>query len=195
MWRFHRIYVDGIQHNFTLKLYCSSSLVTRKFFPAVKRHPLVKTLYNFDMLKGLLVARSDSYDIKDDHDSTWPMPIKEIWPYYIHGVSRAWLTMVQSYYQKALVSEEIKDPTELDFWSKIDLYGLVADAIEEDWGRHAKHAMFHHANLLFGNKWIRGWYLPGSVIISEKRNWLMKKIFGSHKPRRKDNFTFMSIRF
>ncbi|MHA2210819.1 MAG: hypothetical protein ACXABV_16825 [Candidatus Thorarchaeota archaeon] len=171
-WRFHRMQIrvkEGSvypQHHFKLKLYCSSEFFRHIVMGYMKKHPVLKELKKENLLLRTEMVRSDSYDIKDDYDEKWPMEIKESWPLFICGVSSMWLLMVTGLYAKELVLQKIPDPSELDVWKRFDIYKAVSDKLEDIWRDWAYHSVIHHANAVFGYKWVHMYVPPERMVVS-----------------------------
>jgi len=95
--------------------------------------------------------------IGTDNDSTWPLIIKEAWPYYANGMSKAWLTMVDDCVKEVcrnnfieyplLPFDALKKESRLD---RIMLYNNVSKRMGGLWMDYGKHAFFHHISVLFG---------------------------------------------
>lgn len=156
VYRFHRTFNQAEKsHPFRLKLYGPLSLGSA-VGEYIQRHGLyqeVKALGLLELMENEDIACqavNGETQMKDDNDSSWPDEIKEVWPCYIHGVSRAWLGLVRLFADK----EKEKVP-HVTFKQKIDLYTKVNGLVAERWISCGCPAMLHHLNAVFGYKHIQ----------------------------------------
>ena len=156
LWRFQRSFrPNKAWHPFTFKFYGPRSLV-----PEINKLIQSNEVYRMMKEEGLLElnddkdvacrALTDCPAVKDDNDPNWSDEIKEIWPYYIHGVSQAWLRLIEVFTEQV----EGQMPRS-SFKEKIDFHDTVNKRIEEQWTKHGQHAMLHHLNAVFGYKYIK----------------------------------------
>lgn len=175
LWRFHRLYIEkgeGAQNSFRFKIYGDTSL-KESLLLKLSENPLVKELKKKRLLQKLEVDFSDGYRIRDDHDVNYPLLMKEIWPYYINGVSIAWLKAIQHHCR-------FPNLMKADFWTRLDHYAKVIELIEDDWLLYARPAFFHHANALFGYKYTNCLFGKGKVIEKKDRKFL-PDLLGKYK--------------
>lgn len=174
-WRFHRMQTKSMvgevvpQHSFTFKVYCGIDTF-KGIRDRIRKHNLVNVLKSKKLLIRVDFARTDGCSLKDDHDSQWPVELKEIWPFYICGLSQAWLGMVRSYYAKVMIEENTcKGFNEKSFNHKLEIYKEVASSVFSIWRRWGVHSFFHHSNALFGYKWMGVKIPPGRIVAYEYR--------------------------
>jgi hypothetical protein len=164
VWRFHRTFKPGKEfHPFRFKFYTSDG-VEQKITQCVQATALYQELKGL----GLLYLKpgedvtceklSKEISVKDDNDPNWSEEMKEIWPYYIHGVSRAWLKIIQ------VITNKEKDLPRTSFREEIGFYERVNSDIECEWVKWGHHAMLHHLNAVFGYKHIDILCAQGDII-------------------------------
>lgn len=207
LWRFHRMqltHFDRInniapQHHFKLKLYCTTEFFKEKAMPWFALDPVVESLQNEGLLLDVRAARTDGDSAKDDHDQKWPPQVREWWPYYIHGVSRAWLTAVLSSAEKLGVQCPYSSESE-DVWKRMRVYRAIAEDVAEPWKRWAPHAIIHHANAVWGYQWVNVIYSPRQVVLYEGRKpglyyRIRKWLRLTNWIKRRPNWLYGEIRF
>ena len=153
LWRFHRWFKPPKLHWFRLKIYMDKDLRS-KITEMVQPHPLYQDMKKMDLLEfdknnDISCVSSDGPNVKDDRDPDRPEEIDEIWPYYICGVSRAWLKLIEI----SITKIKNKMPNG-NFEDKLKLYQSVNKHIEKMWVEWGGHAMLHHLNAVFGYKHI-----------------------------------------
>ncbi|MCK4788025.1 MAG: hypothetical protein KAV87_30005 [Desulfobacteraceae bacterium] len=164
VWRFHRSFHSAKDsHPFRLKFYAVDGMQS-KITKYVKSHTLYQKLKKEDLLylkpgKDVICEKlTTDTAIKDDNDPQWSDEIKEIWPYYIHGVSRAWLRMIQVFADKE------KSLPQSSFEENLDFYDRINRLIEQQWVKWGLHAMLHHLNAVFGYKHIDVHCVRGDIM-------------------------------
>jgi hypothetical protein len=154
VWRFHRVFnPQNDCHYCRLKFYGKQALDT-PITSYLSSHALYQEIKALDLLKlgqdeNITCVALNEPNLKDDCDPNWSEEIKEVWPYYIHGASRAWLKMIEIFAERE--SQTLPYST---FEEKITLYTRVNQLVEEKWVGEGKHAMLHHLNAVFGYKFI-----------------------------------------
>ena len=161
LFRFHRMFVpvdratkttEAVNH-LKLKFMC-----TPQQFIQVKKiyfkNLWVKSLTKKKLLKSEVEESTDSCEmVGSDHDQNWHPYMKEVWPYYIHGVSIAWMRLVNLIYKEVVLEhyfsdKVIKDPENLK--DNLNLYEWVRGGVLGVWQSNAAHAFFHHTGGIFG---------------------------------------------
>jgi hypothetical protein len=77
--------------------------------------------------------------------------MQNTWPYYIMGVSRMWLAMVDQ------VSRESGMAAEATLGETLEHYARVNDAITHIWQQEGYHALLHHLNAIYGYEALVYW--------------------------------------
>ena len=147
LWRFHRRSAeDDIGHQFSFLFYTiatEADLIYRRMLEG----PLLARMMTDQLVREVLIDNvhdNTRPDIGDTSDSNWSPVMQVAWPYYIMGVSRMWLEMINQF------SVEIgtTDPTRLD--SLITHYTTVNAEVTKTWQEEAYHALLHHLNAIYG---------------------------------------------
>lgn len=145
LWRFHRRAArDAAGHQFSFLFYARASVASR-IFDALRVSPTLRRI------EGVGWVVSNSYDdlagntrvnVGDTSDAQWSEPVRNSWPYYIMGVSRMWLELIEE------VAGPVPDgltPVQLD-----ERYRDAGARIDVIWAQEGGHAFLHHLNALFG---------------------------------------------
>ena len=149
LWRFHRRAMpDAVGHQFSFAFY-SSPQIAKDVFEEIAS----STLLEKAKVHGFITA--EIYDdttiltrpaISDTSDGDWSTITQKAWPYYIMGVSRMWLTMIDDIIKdNPPPAENIKSINDL-----IDYYNEVNEVVKTLWRDEAQHAFLHHLNAIFG---------------------------------------------
>lgn len=158
LWRFHRRAArDGAGHQFSFIFYTglqSARLITDD----IRNDALVAALMRSGSVRRILYADPRSIDkpqIADTSDPAWPAAVQQAWPYFIDGVSRSWLELVDQTAQRIRPAVDDMSVSVLqEYYRKIDM------AVQETWEIEGRHAYLHHLNAIFG-------YAP--VVVYEKK--------------------------
>jgi hypothetical protein len=157
LWRFHRRSADDATgHQFSFLYYASASASDR-IKGRIMDDPLLQQLRATHVIKKVLteeIDRDGSSAVGDTSDSHWSVVMQDNWPYYIMGVSRMWLGMIDQVSRKIGVADR---PTVEQL---LDHYGKVNTQITHIWQQEGYHALLHHLNAIYG-------YVP--MIYWEKR--------------------------
>jgi len=155
-WRLHRMFIKKKTNEFKFKFYCS-----KWTFNFIRN----KVLSNYSMqelLNKRIIKRVEYYkypygtnEIGSDNDISWDYFIKEIWPYYICGVSKSWVYMIHKIFDKVKKENYLNNCHLYPLENRLKYYEKVKNEIEWSWINYGNHAFFHHANALFGYKKIR----------------------------------------
>ncbi|HSO21086.1 MAG TPA: hypothetical protein VLT88_16585 [Desulfosarcina sp.] len=144
LWRFHRRSADdGAGHQFSLIFYASAQTadeINRK----VAADTLLEALLRAGVIDAVItddVGRNDRPQVGDTSDASWSPVMQRTWPYYIMGVSRMWLAMIEA------LSGEVGTAGDVDLQ---DHYREVNRRLTYIWQHEGQHALLHHLNAVFG---------------------------------------------
>ena len=84
-------------------------------------------------------------DIEDTSDSNWSPLLQQSWPYFIMGVSRLWVDLIDRI--AVDFSARLDQASTQD---KLEIYKEINDIVTGIWQVEGKHAFLHHLNALFG---------------------------------------------
>jgi hypothetical protein len=152
LWRFHRrAGEDAAGHKFSFIFY-STRHTAAAIYQAVKHNRTVKDLLASDWIERLSftdIEAAPKTAIEATSDKAWPLELQKSWPYFIMGVSRAWLDLVSQFAHQ----ERAKRPqngASPDVDDLVALYAKVHDQVNDIWQQQGGHAFLHHLNALFG---------------------------------------------
>jgi hypothetical protein len=148
LWRFHRRALrDRAGHQFSFIFYTSRE-TAQEIYDAIRSsrvldeliaaHLVVDTIYD-DTTAAL---RSDLGATSDPH---WSPEIKRTWPFYIMGVSRMWVNLIDEVSKKTIKERDLSNLDDLQ-----EDYRKVNEVIEQQWRQEGRHAFLHHLNAIFG---------------------------------------------
>jgi hypothetical protein len=148
LWRFHRRALkDQTGHQFSFIFYASRE-TAQEIYDAIRSsrlldqliaaHLVVDTIYD-DTTDDLLT------DLGATSDPHWSPEIKRTWPFYIMGVSRMWVNLID-----AVSKEKIKESDLSNLDDLQENYRKVNEVIEAQWRQEGRHAFLHHLNAIFG---------------------------------------------
>ena len=148
LWRVHRRSApDEAGHQFSFKFYSSRQAASR-IFSILKPNFLIKMLKKEQVVKEVLfddLRKKELTGIGDVSDQyAWPEVIQDTWPYYIEGVSRCWLKLVDTV---AADKGEVPDHNTTDL---LGYYQEVNDKLAGLWQNFGGHAYLHHLHAVFG---------------------------------------------
>jgi hypothetical protein len=145
LWRFHRRAArDPAGHRFSFIFYCPPE-TARKVYAALDSSVVLEDMKTsgivleaaFDDTKK--IARPQIEDTSDRH---WSGPLQKSWPYFIMGVSRTWLDLVDQF-----ANDGRRKPFTL---GEMDaFYREIDESVREAWMRQGGHAFLHHLNAVF----------------------------------------------
>lgn len=164
LFRFHRMYISPQQetkgfkavNHLKLKFMC-----TPRHFGILKKAYLKNPHRKQLRKQGFLIWEEieESTDSNEhpgsDNDMNWHPFVKDAWPYYIQGVSMAWMKMVDRAYLKVMQEHYFPynlDPEDVE--GNLAVYQLVRAYMKTIWQSNAAHAFFHHAAGVFGYNWV-----------------------------------------
>jgi hypothetical protein len=157
LWRFHRRSAEDIAgHQFSFLFYTGAKeadLINRQ----IMADPLLARLMTNKLVRGVLID-----GVEDDtrpaigatSDPKWSPVMQVVWPFYIMGVSRMWLELINQ------ISAEIGIADDASLDRVIDHYRTVNDDVSQIWQQEGYHALLHHLNAIYG-------YIP--LVYWEKR--------------------------
>lgn len=147
LWRFHRrARRDNAGHQFSFIFYATPDVAERIFVRFRESRDL-------EQLKARKLVLKDSYDstgeikkphIEDTSDPHWSEPLQKAWPYFIMGVSRSWLDLVD---RLAAATESEKKGSADDPEA---FYRQVNRRLVKLWQEEGGHAFIHHLSAIFG---------------------------------------------
>lgn len=147
LWRFHRRAIrDEHGHQFSLIFY-SSQAVARDLIREILANPTANQLLedgtlediSYDDPQGLTRTQTE-----DTSDESWPVPVQKSWPYYIMGVSRMWLELIQEIEANLSTENQEASPKNL-----LEHYAEVDQTITSIWQQDGQHVFLHHLSGLF----------------------------------------------
>ena len=158
LWRFHRrASRDSAGHQFSFIFYTdlvSARLITDE----LRNDALVASLMRSGSVRRVLSEDTQSItkpEIADTSDPVWPPAVRQAWPYFIDGVSRSWLELIEQTAQRSRPSVDDMSVSVLQ-----DYYRTIDKEVQEAWETQGRHAFLHHLNAIFG-------YAP--VVVYEKK--------------------------
>ncbi|GAB6904732.1 hypothetical protein JCM12296A_05660 [Desulfosarcina cetonica] len=158
LWRFHRrSNNDAAGHQFSFIFYSSAATADR-----INRRVLANARLKHLLVQGTVrqiitddVAHNDRPAVADTSDSSWSPTMRATWPYYIMGVSRMWLAMVEQ------VSGQLSGDQALPADDQVDEllahYQAVNAEITRIWQKEGYHALLHHLNAIYGYEALMYW--------------------------------------
>jgi len=144
MWRIHRRSAGGESgHQFSFYYYA-----THEMFESVKSsiidHQAVKILNSANLLRDLLHNEEGS-EIEATCDPSWPLSLRKSWPYYIMGVSKMALELIENLRPSPRPALDVNSIHEYERY-----YSHLMFKQNEVWQNFGSHAFFHHINAIFG---------------------------------------------
>ena len=158
LWRFHRRALrDNSGHQFSFIFYASKG-TAKEIYSTIQSSRLLKELIAAHLVIDTIYDDTTSVllpDLGDTSDPSWSPEIKKTWPFYIMGVSRMWLNLIDEVSKETLKEGDLTNLDDL-----LEGYRKVNEIVEGKWRKEGGHAFLHHLNAIFG-------YEP--VVIYEKR--------------------------
>ncbi len=145
VWRFHRRAADdSTGHQFSFIFYASpraaaainSKLVGSRLYSELKGQGIIQQLLvdkTDKVLRPQMIATSDK---------KWSVPLQESWPFYIMGVSKIWLGLIEQYSVQHGLPKSVTELT--------NHYLEVHKKVTQVWRKQGRHAFLHHLNAMFG---------------------------------------------
>jgi hypothetical protein len=147
LWRFHRRSAgDATGHQFSF-LFFASAETAGHIYRRVHADPLVEGLLSSQMVAAVLTDPLDQNrhpTVGGVSDPNWSTVMQDNWPYYIMGVSRMWLGMIDQIAREIGVEEETTDENLLAYYEKVN------EGVTRIWQSESYHALLHHLNAIFG---------------------------------------------
>ncbi len=154
LWRFHRrAAADKTGHQFSF-LFFTTAGVAVSINQAVLDDPLVRQMLADGVIQDVItdaVDHNDHPNVGDSSDPNWSPVMQNTWPYYIMGVSRMWLAMIDQ------VSRESGMAADATLDELLKHYAQVNDAINRIWQEEGYHALLHHLNAIYGYEALVYW--------------------------------------
>jgi hypothetical protein len=160
LWRFHRrARDDKFGHQFSF-IFWADSATAQMVKMTIDADPVLSQLRQETKLRKIrfgAVQNKKAAAIENTSDRMWSAPLRQAWPYFIMGVSRTWLSLID-YYSLAL--REPSDLSQPSLWQ--DHYQHVDVLITDLWQLEGRHAFLHHLNAIFGYQPL---VLPGDELM------------------------------
>jgi hypothetical protein len=158
LWRFHRrAGNDNTGHQFSFIFYTTAA-VTGQINEKIAANPLLKQLLHSGTIKAYFAAKTipnERPEVGDTSDPKWSPVMENNWPYYIMGVCRMWLGMVDQ------VSCEIGQTEKFNQDRLLSHYRDVNQKVTHIWQQEGYHALLHHLNAIYGYEamvyWEKRW--------------------------------------
>jgi hypothetical protein len=154
LWRFHRRSAeDKTGHQFSFLLFATAR-VAERINQVVLDDPLVRRMLAEGVIQDVITDAVDHNthpNVGDTSDPKWSPVMQNTWPYYIMGVSRMWLAMIDQ------VSREGGLAADATLGEMLEHYAQVDDAINRIWQQEGYHALLHHLNAIYGYKALVFW--------------------------------------
>jgi len=147
LWRFHRrSAADERGHQFSF-LFFAPAETAANINHRVQADPLANQLLASRIVTAVLtdsVRQNARPAVGDTSDSNWSTVMQDAWPYYMMGVSRMWLEMIDRFAQETGFDDA---PTAENLLAH---YESVSEAVTRVWQSESQHALLHHLNAIFG---------------------------------------------
>ena len=154
LWRFHRRSAeDETGHQFSF-LFFTTAGVADSINQVVLDDPLVRRMLANGVIQEVITDAVDHNarpNVGDTSDPKWSPVMQNTWPYYIMGVSRMWLAMIDQ------VSRESGMADDATLGEMLEHYAQVNDAINHIWQQEGYHALLHHLNAIYGYEALVYW--------------------------------------
>jgi hypothetical protein len=151
-WRFHRrAGRDAAGHRFSFLFYSTrdrAAAIAR----AVRASPALGALRRSGLIDRVSypdLRHNAKPRLGDTADPRWSGEIQRAWPYFIQGVSRAWLGLVDAY--------AARHPAPVGIDRKVELYREIHRQVSNAWHDEGGHAFLHHLSGVFA-------YQPISIV-------------------------------
>jgi hypothetical protein len=148
LWRFHRRAArDQGGHQFSFIFYASRE-TAQKIYRAIRSSRLLEALIVAHLVAETIYDDTTAVlqpDLGATSDPTWSPEIKKTWPFYIMGVSRMWLNLIDEVSKETLKKRDLSHLNEL-----LEGYRKVNEVVEGKWRKEGSHAFLHHLNAIFG---------------------------------------------
>ncbi len=145
LWRFHRRAApDQAGHRFSFIFYCTPD-TARKIFAALDSSVVLEDMKSAGII--LEAAFDDTKkiprpEIEATSDRHWSVPLQKSWPYFIMGVSRTWLDLIDQFANDGR-------PKPLGLSEMEVFYRDIDESVRKTWATEGGHAFLHHLNAVF----------------------------------------------
>jgi hypothetical protein len=150
LWRFHRRAArDETGHRFSFIFY-SKADTADDLITAIMSDPDLKVIDDAGLLRHVEFSDTQSNtqpNIEDTSDKAWSSAVQKTWPYYIEGVSKMWLGLIDEF-----VKNEGGAKSHENAQDELNLYRKIESKIISVWRTEGNHAYLHHLNALFAYK-------------------------------------------
>lgn len=145
LWRFHRRAArDQAGRQFSFIFY-TDTVTAQAINRYINSDSLTQELLLRGYLKQVVFEQSSRRpDLEDTSDKSWAEVVQKSWPFFIMGVSEAWLDLIERIAIEEKLSAEQDLPVLLEGYSKVNA------TVDQIWRLHGKHAFLHHLNAIFG---------------------------------------------
>lgn len=150
LWRFHRRSAyDSAGHRFSLMFY-SRSAIADSLVEGLKNSRILKELQSIEEIERIVWPNMGDVrpEIAATSDKIWPKAIQETWPYFIRGVSDAWLRLVD-HHSRALLRQADSDISAEPVEQQLEFYRQVHQKVSQQWRQAGLHAYMHHLSSVF----------------------------------------------
>lgn len=147
LWRFHRRAARTPPgHQFSLLFYSDSATASRIQQDIESNSLALRLIDNGVIEKTGLEQRSpdEMGRLELSSDPDWPLEIQRSWPYFIMGVSQAWLMQVQE------LSAERQLAGKVDYAELLEHYQVIDEELNAQWRENGQRAYLHHLNAVYG---------------------------------------------
>jgi len=147
LWRFHRRAARPPPgHQFSLVFFADEATASL-LSESVESNPLTGWLAERGLIEKLSFDRRSEAELgrlELASDPGWPLEIQRSWPYFIMGVSQAWLMLVNELSAESAVAGTVDYPALLEHYREVD------SKLNTQWREDGQHAYLHHLNAVFG---------------------------------------------
>lgn len=151
LWRFHRRAApDKAGNQFSFIFYTDGNTAAG-VNAAIESDELLSILLRDAIVESVKLVDGESDNkssISATSDRVWPAEIQQSWPYYIMGVSQAWLEHIRITGNQIEKSDNNDAGIELENFTAY--YRELNQRISAQWTQYGRHAYFHHINALYG---------------------------------------------
>lgn len=144
IWRFHRrAGRDGAGRRFSF-IFRSNEPAYQQIREQVLTHPLIVRLQQQGVMQTAS-CRDVSYwsgqELAATSDPAWSPAMQEVWPHYIHGVSRMWLELMKMHIGPVDGERSVEE--------LLQASAAAHETISLVWQGEGRHALLHHLSGVF----------------------------------------------
>ena len=147
LWRFHRRSAEDAKgHQFSF-IFFASAQTAAHINRHIQANPMVEQLLASRTVVAVLTDSGDHRlrpEVGDTSDPRWSALMQANWPYFIMGVSRMWLGMIDQ------TSQEVGSGNPSNTEQLLAHYSRVNQKVTQIWQTESYHALLHHLNAIFG---------------------------------------------